>query len=87
MRYLSRAALRDGGGDPAPPWHAWLVGQLATAHQSRGAAPPAAPTLCFSSSGILYLREVHAAGPRCPVIGDMSVMPAPREEMKTEIKI
>lgn len=76
-----------GAGTASRARHTGLVVQLAAAHQSQGSAQPAASTLCFPSSGIPYLWEVHAAGPRCPVIGDTSVVPAPREEMKIEIKI
>lgn len=87
MRDLSRRAAGAGAGPAALPQGGRLVVQLATAHQSPGSAPPAASTLCLSRSGILYLGEVHAAGPRCPVIGHMSGAPAPREETKIEIKI
>lgn len=86
MRDLSRRAAGRGRGRRHFPGRR-LVVQLATAHQSPGSAPPAASTLCLSRSGILYLGEVHAAGPRCPVIGHMSAAPAPREETKIEIKI
>lgn len=76
MRHLNRAEPRERRGDAIGFLStAWLRGQLATADQSRGprllqAWDPAPP-------------ERQAAGPRCPVIRDMSEAPSPRRSENT----